>query len=232
MKLPAVTVTARPDAPGATDSPPLSADKLTPEKTDDETDFKKKVYKKHCENAAKRRKRSDGVPPSELADVENGHKMRRDAAAACNKLFVEMRADLAKQKAAGDAHAAKVSVITLTSGYRDPEYDQQLWDRYYDKYYKETAKKRAATGDIHGAESVDILATQIAHYKAAPGFSNHTDGDAFDATTTESGVHYTSDHNQNEAWEKTWLRQWLKNNASRFGFVPLGTEAWHWDYRG
>lgn len=234
--LPPITITASTSSGGPAMSPPpadhakeLSADTLTPCATDDETEFKKKVYKKHCDNASHRRKRSDGVPPSELADVENGHKMRKAAAAACNKLFAEMRAELAQQRAAGDAHALKVNNITLTSGYRDPAYDKMLWDQYYTKYYKETTEHREKLGK-HSPASVDYLAQYIGHYKAAPGFSNHTDGNAFDATTTEGGIHYGADHKQNEAWEKTWLRQWLKKNAGRFGFQRLATEAWHWDY--
>jgi hypothetical protein len=162
VKLPAITITAS-AAPSAVaveraknheadHHATLSADNLTPCATDEETEFKKKVYKKHCENASRRRKRSDGVPESELAPVENGHKMRKEAAAACNRLFAEMRAELARQKAAGDPHALKVNSITLTSGYRDPGYDQKLWDQYYAKYYRETAAHRETLGKHRKAQ--------------------------------------------------------------------------------
>lgn len=35
---------------------------------------------------------------------------------------------------------------------------------------------------------------------------------------------------QNDGWKSTWLHRWLVANAARFGFKPLSTEAWHWDY--
>ncbi len=44
---------------------------------------------------------------------------------------------------------------------------------------------------------------------------------------------------QNDAWKKTWFHRWLtaktstdtnQTNAGSFGFAPLKTEAWHWDY--
>jgi LAS superfamily LD-carboxypeptidase LdcB len=71
----------------------------------------------------------------------------------------------------------------------------------------------------------------VGHYKAAPGYSNHTQGLAFDITTTEGGTLYTADASQNAAWEKTWLRKWMLANAGRFGFHKLSTEAWHWDWK-
>jgi hypothetical protein len=157
--------------------------------------------------------------------------MRKDAAAACNQMFAELRAELMRLRVAGDAHALMVNRITLTSGYCDLGYERELWDERFARHYKETAVHRASLpGGKHGAAAVDYLAQHIALYKAAPGYGSHTAGIAFDATTAEGGVHYGVDHRQNQAWEKTWLRQWLKQNAGRFGFGAAATESWHWEF--
>lgn len=114
----------------------------------------------------------------------------------------------------------------------DPKKDFRLWDDHYSKYYKQTKSMRQALpGGEHSDAAVDALARYIGKYKAAPGYSNHTRGVAFDITTTEGGVLYTADKDQNSDWEKTWLRKWLLTNAGRFGFKKLETEAWHWDYK-
>lgn len=34
-----------------------------------------------------------------------------------------------------------------------------------------------------------------------------------------------------QGWKATWLHAWLVDNAQRYGFYPLSTEVWHWDYR-
>lgn len=213
----------------------LKPDHLRKCDTDDETEFKKRVYKKHEQRASRARQFCAGVPDNELVLVEHGQRMKRDAANAAIKLMKELRADLASQKAAGDAHAQRVSDVKISSGYRDPVHDRDVWDDKYDQYYKETAKDRDATGNKHGDESAEILAKYIAQYKACPGYSNHTNGLAFDIVTTEKdgagkSVYFTTNHHQNHAWESTWVYQWLDRGARKYGFRRIPTEAWHWEY--
>jgi LAS superfamily LD-carboxypeptidase LdcB len=207
---------------------------LTPCATQEETDFKHRVYRAHVARASKRRAFFAGVAPGDLVVVEGSVSMRKDAGEAAKTLLAQMRADLAAQKAAGDAHALKVQSITVTSGYRDPRKDFHLWDTYYSQYYTQTiALRKAAAGGEHGDAARDLLVAYIGKYKAAPGFSNHTRGTAFDIVTNEGGRHYGADSaaRAQAAYEKTWLRQWMLNNAGTFGFKKLATEVWHWDFQ-
>jgi hypothetical protein len=222
-----------PPSPAHADSAAgIPASQLKPAPTPEETEFKHKVYEDACKRAAVTRKFFAGVPKEDLTKVENGKEMRKDAGEAAKRLLVQLRADLKKQQAEKDPHALKVESITFTSGYRDPQYDFGLWDKYYKKYYKQTQKKRAkAAGGEHSDAAAELLARYIGKYKAAPGYSNHTQGIAFDIVTTEDGVDYTADKDQNDVWESTWLRKWMLKNAGNFGFKKLATEAWHWDYK-
>jgi LAS superfamily LD-carboxypeptidase LdcB len=209
----------------------IPASELTPCATEEETAFKHEVYEAHFRRASRAHEYFPGLTKN-LALVEHGYEMRSDAAAAARSLLAAARAELKRQQDAGDAHARRVTSITLTSGYRDPRKDFRLWDSYYQGFYNETrADRRALPGGEHGKQAAAYLAAHIGKYKAAPGYSKHTQGIAFDITTTEGGVHYTADKRQNAAWESTWLRQWLLGNAARFGFHPIATEAWHWEYR-
>lgn len=75
-----------------------------------------------------------------------------------------------------------------------------------------------------------MLARYISPRKAAPGFSNHSNGTAVDFTTTVDNVLFT-DKSPREFWRETWLHAWLLQNADQYGFYPLASEEWHWDYR-
>lgn len=67
-------------------------------------------------------------------------------------------------------------------------------------------------------------------YKAAPGYSNHSNGLAVDFTTTYKGRSLKSRKAQREPWRDAWLHRWLLENAANYRFQPLATEEWHWDY--
>ncbi len=56
---------------------------------------------------------------------------------------------------------------------------------------------------------------------AKPGTSNHGKGAAMDIN-----VGYDPDTESSPA-----EHQWVADNAARFGFQPLDSETWHWDYR-
>ena len=66
--------------------------------------------------------------------------------------------------------------------------------------------------------------------KAPPGFSNHSNGKAVDFTTKEGKVTYTANTSQRAGWRKTWLHGWLLENAEKYGFHPLASEEWLWDF--
>lgn len=155
--------------------------------------------------------------------------MKRNAGMNAFELMKYLRADLAAAKAEGDKKALAVHAVYISSGYRDPIYDRNVWDEKYPSYYKETANAR---DNKHDDNAVNVLVKYIRHYKAAPGYSNHTNGLAFDIVTTEGGTHYTTDHHQNKAWESTWIYNWLSKNARTYHFQRIETEAWHWEYKG
>jgi hypothetical protein len=47
-----------------------------------------------------------------------------------------------------------------------------------------------------------------------------------------NGKASANDYNNQKKWRSSWLYQWLKENAARYGFKNYEKEAWHWDYRG
>jgi murein DD-endopeptidase MepM/ murein hydrolase activator NlpD len=204
-----------------------------PEQVDEEA-FKAAVLERQTQNAlASGRTRYAPVPESELAVVEGGHRLRREAAQQCRALLSAVRAELAEAQRAGtDSDAARVTQIGIVSSYRDPAYDGRLWHQYYPRYYRETrAQREELVGGPHGDAAVRRLAQYISQRKAAPGFSNHSDGRAVDFTTTEGGVTFGANTSQRVGWRRTWLHRWLVPNAERYGFRPLATEEWHWDFR-
>ena len=89
---------------------------------------------------------------------------------------------------------------------------------------------RAGSNGLHGRAAVEILARHVLPWKAAPGFSNHSNGTAVDFTTTFDGVLLT-DKSARETWRGTWLHAWLVANAGNHRFHALASEEWHWDYR-
>lgn len=92
------------------------------------------------------------------------------------------------------------------------------------------SRKSHAIGGRHGRAAVQLLARYISPRKAAPGFSNHSDGTAVDFVTTQDGRLYT-DETSRELWRQTWLHPWLVANAATYRFNALASEEWHWDYR-
>ena len=90
-------------------------------------------------------------------------------------------------------------------------------------------------GGPHGDEAIDRLARYIRKKKAAPGFSNHSNGNAVDFTTTEGKATLGADSSDvsRAAWRKSWFHRWLaeERNGAAFSFKPLSTEEWHWDFK-
>ena len=76
-----------------------------------------------------------------------------------------------------------------------------------------------------------ILVAYYTPRKAAPGFSNHTNGIAVDFNTRQGPDTLAASTSQTGAWMASWLHRWLVTSAATFHFHPLSSEAWHWDYR-
>jgi hypothetical protein len=197
------------------------------------TEFKAKVLAAQIRNAvAKGRQYCADVPGNELDTIEGDHRMRREAAAQCRELLKAARNALADAKVARDALASVTSSIGVHSAYRSIDEDKRSWKTCFQQYYDETSKKReAAPGGAHGRRAVSIMVNMMVSYKAAPGYSNHSNGLAVDFKTTHAGVVLRSRKAQRDDWRSAWLHKWLVANAQKYRFHPLATEEWHWDFR-
>lgn len=92
-------------------------------------------------------------------------------------------------------------------------------------------KSGAYAGAEHGKSARTHLFLILADTKAAPGFSNHSDGNAVDFKTFHDGVRYEANRDQRAAWRTTWFYKWLLENGPQYGFKQLKTEEWHWDFQ-
>lgn len=212
---------------------PIPAEKLTALGSAEETAFKRQVYNAQMANSKRVKTFFPGLAKDQMEVVEGGQRMRTDAAQACKKLLAKAREDLKAAQEAGDELALTVVEIKAGSAYRDPQQDFKIWDDLFAKYYRETQKKRdELDGGPLGDKAVQQLASYISQYKALPGFSNHTSGIAIDFITKEGELTLGADKSQNKRWKESWFHKWLVQHAGEYGFKPLATEAWHWDYRG
>lgn len=207
-----------------------SAD-VTAAGNDERADFMRRVYEAQVERAREKRHPTADLPKNQLEVVEGGHMMRVGAAEQCRLLLRQARADLRQEKEEGNLQALVVSDISIHSAYRNVADDAAAWRSTFKKHLKATRQARAKlSGGEYGDEAVKMMVSVMRRYKAAPGFSRHTHGLAVDFKTTESNVTLASNSGQNRRWRKTWLYKWLVNNAHRFKFKTLPTEAWHWEY--
>jgi len=208
------------------------------------------------------------IPDSQLELVEKDEKsgkqfkLRKQAAEKCKTLLSEARAALKTEQAEfhkkpkgeqealekeaknkGEVIVTKVQSVGITSAYRSFEYDSELWHRYYhQKYYRlnhpELAQIPASEGGLHGWKAVETMVDFIAPVKAAPGYSNHTNGIAVDFSTREGGVTLTAETGKskkglkkhNQRWEKSWFYKWLESHKKEYGIERIPSEAWHWEF--
>ena len=196
-------------------------------------EFKARVLKRQVRNAlAKGRHYNANVPDNELSIIEGKHRMRAEAAARCRDLLKDAREALAKEQKTGDATAKGTSKIAVYSAYRNIAQDTAAWEQCFLQYYTETQAARAAMpGGGHGPKALALMVRMMISFKAAPGYSNHSNGLAVDFTTTHKRKALKARKAQRSQWRKTWLHHWLQENAETYGFHPLSTEEWHWDYR-
>jgi LAS superfamily LD-carboxypeptidase LdcB len=214
--------------------------------------FKAKVLAEEIAMRTRRGlKQLAAVLDDELAVVEGDKRMRKGAAAKLILLLAKAREDLKTEQAAfnklpkaeqdttrtlaaarGEVVVTDVHRIWVQSAYRDFKYDEKLWHQYFkNNYYPKTKTERAKLrGGEHGEAAVRYLAKYISGKKAPPGFSNHSDGRAVDFGTLEGKTTLVGKTELNERWKKSWLHKWLVKHAGEYGFQPLATEAWHWDF--
>jgi len=197
-------------------------------------EFKAKVLERQIRNAIKKgRQFCANVPDSELAIVEDKHRMRTKAAERCKQLLEAARTALAEAKQQGDELAKNAGKLGVYSAYRNIPEDTAAWESSFRQYYEETRVKRAAfaTGE-HGRQALALMTNMMISYKAAPGYSNHSNGLAVDFFTMHKGKKLRAKKAQKAAWSDSWLFAWLQENAPGFEFKNLDTEEWHWDYIG
>jgi peptidoglycan hydrolase-like protein with peptidoglycan-binding domain len=175
----------------------------------------------------------------------DGVEMGLDAAAAAGRLLAAANADLARAQASGHADALRTERLSATSGYRGSAHQRDLWLQYFaakDGYYDQTqtARERLADGP-HSAQAVTYMLTPVraggfglGGRIAAPGYSNHQGGIAIDFWQVRRKGHEIRNSSRDAArarWRATGFYDWLRANAASFGFQPIATEEWHWEYR-
>ena len=164
-------------------------------------------------------------------------------ASAVGTLLQAARKDLAVAQSARDPDALRTVQLTATSGYRGSAYQENLWlDYFATKYYNRTRSARAKIPDgPHSDAAVDYLLRSrgeggygIGGRIAAPGYSNHQGGIAIDLwqeRTKGNTIKNDSDNAARCRWRQSWFHGWLRKNAATYGFQPIATEEWHWEYR-
>ncbi len=166
---------------------------------------------------------------------------RPETARAVEAMLAAATAALRTAQQAGDADALRTVSITVGSGYRPDTQQRDLWLGYFRKYYNRSAGARQRlAGGPHSDEAIEYLLRSqskggfgIGERIAAPGFSNHQGGTAVDLQLVRVPGHQISndsDARSRAAWRATWPHGWLRANAATFGFRPLPTEEWHWEY--
>ena len=170
------------------------------------------------------------LPASELEVIEGKQRMRRPAAAKCRELLAAAREELKKAQEAGDARARNTKSVVVHSAYRTMDEDKAAWQKTFRKHYQAMLDKGTFAGDPLGPGALRYMVHKLIPLKAPPGYSNHSNGAAVDFGTTFGGVYYKADSSTRREWRKTWLHPWLLENAAAFGFKPLKTEEWHWDF--
>ncbi|MBL8472509.1 MAG: DUF4157 domain-containing protein [Rhodocyclaceae bacterium] len=218
--------------------PPYDSSALKAGSSAEETAFKKKVFDTQLAGAvAAKKKFHPAIPADQLATVDNGQQMRKDAAEDCKKMLAQARADLETAKGKDDATAKATVSFGCASGYRAPSTDLMAWEGAFAQQMAATKKKRDDCADgEYGDEALKIMVGKMVAYKAVPGTSNHTNGVAMDFKVTiknaaDKDVTLSTNSSENLAWKQTWFWAWLNENAATYNFKPLATEAWHWDWK-
>jgi hypothetical protein len=198
-------------------------------------ELKAEVLKRqtHWHITVKRRTFCANLADSELTWIEGKFRMRIVAAKQCGDMLIAAREALEEARSTGDEKALATAYVGIHSAYRNIAEDTAAWKKAFNQYYTETRNKRDAMADgPHGPSAINLLTNMMCNYKAAPGYSNHSNGLAVDFKTVYKAHELKAAKAQRAAWRLTWLHRWLVENARSFGFQPLDTEEWHWDFVG
>jgi hypothetical protein len=194
--------------------------------------FKELVLRRQIARAEARGKTHfPPVAESDLETVEGVYRMRNAAAQSCKRLLTDARAALEAAQARGDSLARKTRSIGVCSAYRDHDYDAKQWHSTFKKHYDKMIKLGTFAGNEHGVPAQQHMYSTMVPKKAAPGFSNHSNGNAVDFATRHGGINHVADTDQRQKWRQTWLYGWLVQNAANYKFKQLPSEEWHWDYQ-
>jgi hypothetical protein len=201
---------------------------------DVEFEFKQKCYLKATQLRMKD-KIYGGLDDKELAPISGWpmHKperFRKELLPSLYSLLGAMKAAWQSGTVVKGIAPTDVKGIGIISGYRGPKEEMHLWDNYFLQYLTATAKAREATGDPYGSKAVDVVVNYIAHRKAAPGHSNHSNGTAVDLWAMSKTHAIKNHYNNQSAWKASWHYAWLNANAHSFNFRNYKAEAWHWEY--
>ena len=132
---------------------------------------------------------------------------------------------------------AGIDNVTVTSGYRTYEYQEQLFARYI-------AEEKAK----HPTWSNEEVRAEVLTYSAAPGKSEHQTGFCLDLITDEMvGLWNYGSETPNNPYDKGFAEtaafEWLKEHAHEYGFIlrfpedkteitGYSYESWHYRYVG
>ena len=215
--------------------------------TADQEAFRDRVLAAHiARTKAKRGSPQRDLRGDELKEVPGtAIKTSPDTATAAGQLLAAANMELARAQKAGDADALRTIRLGATSGYRSSEYQRDLWRRYFSAkggYYDRTqdARERLSDGRHSNQAAAFLLRPKrdggfgLGGRIAAPGYSNHQGGIAVDFSQERKkgyAIGNKSDDATRRRWRDSWFHRWLKTNAATYGFQPIPTEEWHWEYR-
>ncbi len=163
-------------------------------------------------------------------------------------LQLESRAAAALQEMLDEMEAEGIVDVSVTSAYRDYQYQQGLFNvfvekemeriteeavRFFGEDYIKTNYTDCGLGGLSEADAIKVVAS----YSARAGQSEHQTGLCVDLITSTMNGHLT------EAFENTEAFAWLSKNAYKFGFIlryPKGKESvtgytyepWHYRFVG
>ncbi len=216
--------------------------------TAEQLDFRQRVLAEHIARSQRR----SGEPKPDLPGTRltliagTNVSTLPETAAAAGRLLEAANAALAQARQAGHTDALRTRNITVISGYRGSDHQRNLWLGYFsaqDGYYDQTRTARSSTaGGPHSEAAVNYMLRRrgdggfgVGGRIAAPGYSNHQGGIAVDFLQERNRGHAVRNKSSNAArarWRASWFHGWLLEHGAGYGFEPIATEEWHWEFRG